>query len=80
MPCLASPSTMWERLPQPLVVHRHAHQFRSGACQRGAPVDGAGDVGGIGIGHRLHHDWCIAAHAYSADQAGDGFSTVNVSH
>ena len=43
-------------------------------------ADGAGDVGGVGIGHRLHHDGCIAADAHSAHRGGISLSTLNLSH
>ena len=59
------------------VVDGDAHQFRAGAGQRGALLDGRGNIGGIGIGHGLHHDRCIRADAHAADDGGYGFSAWN---
>ena len=42
-------------------VDRDAHQFGAGACQLLDLNGGADDVGGIGVGHRLHHDRRVAA-------------------
>ena len=44
-----------------LAVDRDTHQFRSGARQSGDLIDGAGDIRGIGVGHRLHHHRGITA-------------------
>ena len=62
------------------VVDRDANQFGAGPRQRRDLLDGAGDVGGIGVGHRLHHNRCIAADADAIDRARDGFSALNVCH
>ena len=62
------------------VVDRDPNQFGAGAGQRRDLLDGRGNVGGICIGHGLHHDRCIAAHADAIDRAGYGFSALNVSH
>ncbi len=37
-------------------IDRDAHQFRPGLGQGLNLLDGCGDIGGIGVGHRLHHD------------------------
>ncbi len=63
-----------------IIVDGHADQFRAGAGQRHALADGAVDVGGVGVGHRLHHNWCITADANSADDGGIGLPALNLSH
>ncbi len=51
-----------------IVVDGYAHQFRARSRQGCYLADGAFDVGGIGIGHRLHHNWCIAADAHASNR------------
>ena len=63
-----------------VVVDGDADHFGAGAGQGGDLLDGAGDVRGIGVGHGLHHNRCIAAHADATDRGGKGFSTVNFCH
>jgi hypothetical protein len=46
-----------------VIVHRYAHQFRAGFVQQLYLGDRGGDISGIGVGHRLHHDWCVTADA-----------------
>ena len=61
---------MWrDRRGRIVVVDGDADQLRAGAGQGGDLLDGGGDVGGIGVGHGLHHYRCIAAHAHAADEA-----------
>ena len=43
------------------VVYRHAHDFGAGARERGHLLHRAVDVGGVGVGHRLHDDRRVAA-------------------
>ena len=62
------------------VVDGDAYQFRPGARQRGTLLDGRSNVGGIGVGHRLHHNGCIRADAHAANGDGHGLSTRNHSH
>jgi hypothetical protein len=50
-----------------LAVDRDAHQFGARARQRCDLLDGARDIGGIGIGHRLHHDRGAAPDADPGD-------------
>ena len=68
---------------QPLLDVRHggggfvavdgdAHHFRAGARQRRDLRTVACDIGGVGIGHRLHDDRCAAADGDIADLDGDG--------
>ncbi len=63
-----------------VVVHGHAHQFRPGTSQLRHLLHGRRDVCRIGIGHGLHHNWCIRPHAHTANQGGHGLSALNVSH
>ena len=62
------------------VVDRDPHQLRAGLGQRGNLLDGGRNVSGIGIGHRLHHNWCIAADSHAANRACNGFSASNICH
>ena len=56
-----------------VAVDRDAHDFRTGARQRRDLLGGRLDIGGVGIGHRLHHDGCAAADGDIADLHGNGF-------
>ena len=62
------------------VVHRHPHQLRAGAGQRRHLLDGAGHIGGIGIGHGLHHHRRASAYADAANGNADRFPALNVGH
>ena len=48
-------------------VHGDAHQFRAGLRQFLALLRGAGDVGRVGVGHRLDDDRRAAADLNLAD-------------
>ena len=48
-------------------VDGHAHQLRTGAGQFRDLGDGGRHIGGVGVGHRLHHHRCIAAYRDGAD-------------
>ena len=52
-----------------VIVHGNAHQFRPGASQRCHLLHGRRDIRRIGVGHRLHHNWCIRPDAHTADDA-----------
>ncbi len=54
-------------------IDRDAHQFGAGARQRGDLGDRALDIGGVGVGHRLHHDRRTAADGDIADHDLGGF-------
>src|SRR5690606_33261986 len=54
------------------VVHRHAHDLAAGARQLGDLRGGGGGVGGVGVGHRLHHHRVPAAEGHAADVGGGG--------
>ena len=81
MPCLSSSSTMWgDGGCGVFVVDGDADQFRPGAGQGGDLLDGARDVGRVGVGHGLHHDWCIAADAHTANRSCNCLSTLYLGH
>ena len=42
-------------------------------CQRRDLLDGAVDIGRVGVGHRLHHDRCAAADLHIADVNRNGW-------
>ena len=56
-----------------LAVDRDAHQFGAGARQRRDLGDSAVDIGGIGVGHRLHDNRRAAADGNVADHDLGGF-------
>ena len=56
-----------------LAVHRDADHFGAGARQRCDLGDGAFDIGGVGVGHRLHDDRRAAADGDIADHDLRGF-------
>jgi len=62
------------------VVDRHPDQFRSGASERGDLLDRGGDVGSVGVGHRLHHNWCIRADLDVPDGRSNGFAALDEGH
>ena len=49
------------RTPRTSTIDGDPHQLRALPRQRGDLGHRAGDVGGIGIGHRLHHNRCAAS-------------------
>ena len=56
-----------------VAVHRDPHQFGTGARQSGDLRHRALDIGGVGVGHRLHHDRGTAADGDIADHDLGGF-------
>ncbi len=56
-----------------LAVDRDPHQFGAGARKGCDLGHGAFDIGGVGIGHRLHHDRRAAADGDIADHDLRGF-------
>ena len=56
-----------------LAIDGDAHHFRSGARQRRDLRDRAVDIGGVGVGHRLHDDRRTAADGDIADHDLGGF-------
>ena len=63
-----------------VVVDGDAHQFGTGAGQSRTLPDGAVNVGGVGVGHGLHHNWCIAADADPTNGGCISFSALNLGH
>ncbi len=57
-------------------VDRDAHQFRTGAGERRGLAHRALDIGGVGIGHGLHHDRGAAADRDVADHHRHGPAPV----
>jgi hypothetical protein len=63
-----------------VVVNGDANHLRAGAREGGDLLDGAVDVGGIGVGHRLDDDGGVGADADIADGDRNGFPAVNGWH
>ena len=63
-----------------VVVHGDAHELRAGAGKGRDLADGAFNVGRVGVGHGLHHNWCIAAHADASDGGRVRLSALYLSH
>ena len=63
-----------------VVIDGDADQFASSAGQGGYLADRRRHIGGVGVGHGLHHDRGIAADAHTGDRGGDSFSALNISH
>ena len=63
-----------------LVVDRHPHQLAAGPRQRRHLPHRAGDVGRVGVGHRLHHDRVARADGDTTDARGDGRATDGGGH
>ena len=55
-----------------VAVDGDAHDLGARPRQRRHLADGAVDIGGVGVGHRLHHDRRAAAHGHGADLDGGG--------
>ncbi len=55
-----------------VAVDRDAHDLGARTRQRRHLPHGAFDIGGVGVGHRLHHDRRAAADGHIADLDGDG--------
>ena len=63
-----------------VVVDGDPHEFGSRASQRGHLLHSRSHIGGIGVGHRLHHNWCIRPHPHTTDHGRNGLSSLNRSH
>src|SRR5450759_1716662 len=63
-----------------VIIDRDADDFAAGTRQGSDLLYGAGNVRSVGVGHGLHHNRCIAAHADAADGGGEGFSTLDFGH
>ena len=63
-----------------LVVHGDADDLGAGQGERFDLLDGAGDVGGVGVGHRLDDDRDFPAHADLADLDRGCLPALNLGH
>ena len=63
-----------------VVVDRDADQLGAGERERRNLLDGALDVGRVGVGHRLDDDGNFPADANVADVDGWGFPALNLCH
>ena len=54
-----------------------AHHLGAGARECGDLRDGGGDILGIGVGHRLDHDRCVATDQHIADLYLPRLATFN---
>ncbi len=63
-----------------VVVDGDADELGSGFDQVGGLLDGRGDVGGVGVGHRLHDDRGFGADFDGANFDRDGLPAVDFRH
>ena len=63
-----------------VVIHGDAYQFGPGAGEGCYLLHGRRNVGGVGISHRLHHNWCIGADAHTAHDGRGGLSALDMGH
>ena len=63
-----------------LVVHGDADDLGAGEGEGFDLLDGGGDVGGVGVGHRLHDDGDFPADADLADLDRGGLPALNLGH
>ena len=63
-----------------VAVDRDAHDLGAGVRQRRDLARGRLDVGGVGVGHRLHDDRRAAADGDAADIDRDRFVTLAQAH
>jgi hypothetical protein len=63
-----------------LGVYRNANKFRTGLRQSRNLLDGAGNVGCAGVGHRLHDDRDLRAYANLPDFDYACFPALYLSH
>ena len=63
-----------------LVVHRDAHDFGAGEGEGLDLLDGARDVRGVGVGHRLDDDRDFPTHADLADLDRGCLPALNLGH
>jgi len=61
-------------------VDSHADHFAARPRQVGNLLDSSRDIRRVGVGHRLHHYWCITADSHSADGGGDSLPASHFSH
>ena len=75
---------VWDGLGRRIVIHGYTDKLGTGRGKSGNLLDGAGDIGGVGIGHRLHNNGGIRADANlprtRADGRGYGLPAVYLWH
>ncbi len=80
-PLAAMPSTdVRHSFGRVVVVHGDAHHLRPGACEGSDLLDGALDVGRVGVRHRLHHDRSIGADAHTSNGNCHGITANDGRH
>ena len=69
---------MWHRAGRGVVIHGYAHQLRAGIVQQFYLGNRGRDIGGVGVGHRLHYYWRVTAD----DDTGnvDAMSVTGLAH
>src|SRR3954465_8122456 len=63
-----------------IIVHSHADQLRARTGERRDLLHRRKHVGRVGVGHRLHHYWCIATDPNPADIDGYSLPALDSSH
>ncbi|MNV74150.1 hypothetical protein D3C71_1673490 [compost metagenome] len=56
------------------IVDGQPHHLRACTPQFGHLLHAGGDIGGVGVGHRLHHHGMAPAHDHAADMDGIGLA------
>ncbi len=69
-----------QRLCRFIVVHSDAHHLRAGARKCRDLLNGAFDVCGVGVRHRLNDDRRIGADADAPDLDGNSFAANDLGH
>ena len=73
-------STMWGTAAAASSVLTVTRTSSEPARASAAPVDGAGNIGRVGVGHGLHHDRRIRADTHIADGASNSFPAMDIGH
>src|SRR5882724_2463694 len=63
-----------------VIIYSDSHYLTAGSGEGRYLFNCAGDVRGVGIGHRLHHDWCSASHTDTTNDGGRSFSALDFGH
>src|ERR1700733_13628351 len=63
-----------------VIIDGDAHNFTSRTGECSYLLDRAWNIRRIGVGHRLHHHWCITADADTTNDGSRSFSTLYLSH
>ena len=65
-----------DRLSRVIIIDRDTNQLGARPRQRRHLADGGFNVSRVGIGHGLHHNWCIATDAHPSDCGRIGLSAL----